>query len=204
MPAECSSAEEALEALAQGETEVVMGTEDWDAVEMDGDELESVCAAIGRAAPLRFLSLHREDGLGEEGAAQLGRAVGDNCRGETALLSLYCAHNALDGAAAVALLGALPLRGLVRLQLDFNCIGDDGAKALAKALKEDKGAVETPLEVSLFRNAVTGDGGRALADGVEANERITALHLDANHYILSESHDRIAAVLRRNRERLGL
>merc|ERR1711957_727890 len=81
-----------------------------------------------------------------------------------------------DGAKALA--QALRVNtNLAVLNLDGNDIGDDGAKALAQALR-----VNTNLTtLNLNWNSIRDDGAKALAQALRINTNLTTLNLDGNN-----------------------
>jgi ribosomal protein S13 len=96
---------------------------------------------------------------------------------------------------------------LVKLDLGFNCISDDGAKQIADALKVnhimnlktlilthndigDEGAqaiadalkVNNSMEIlKLFNNKIGDDGAEAIADALKVNHRLETLYLNDNN-----------------------
>ena len=68
-------------------------------------------------------------------------------------------------------------RVLTSVDLQVNAIGDDGAKAIAEALKVT--AVLT--ELSLYRNNIGDDGAKAIAEALKVNAVLTKLDLEYNN-----------------------
>lgn len=97
------------------------------------------------------------------------------------LTDLKLQYSSLEDAHAAALslvLNTHPsLQSLTQLHLFDNCIGDDGAIALAKAL-ETNSSITT---VSLGSNTIGDVGATALADALRTNISIIELHLYKNN-----------------------
>jgi Ran GTPase-activating protein (RanGAP) involved in mRNA processing and transport len=55
------------------------------------------------------------------------------------------------------------------LDLSYNSIGDDGAKALAEALKTNS----TLTTLDLQNNSIGPDGAKALAEALKTNSTVT-------------------------------
>jgi Ran GTPase-activating protein (RanGAP) involved in mRNA processing and transport len=90
-------------------------------------------------------------------------------------LDLYNNSIGNDGAKAIA--EALKVNTvLTRLDLDTNSIGNDGTKAIAEALK-----VNTVLTtLSLQSNSIGNDGAKAIAEALKRNTVLTTLNLGYN------------------------
>ncbi len=65
---------------------------------------------------------------------------------------------------------------MTSVDLWFNSIGDDGAKAIAEALKVN--AVLTKLELDF--NSFGDDGAKAIAEALKVNAVLTKLDLENN------------------------
>ena len=83
------------------------------------------------------------------------------------------------------------------LNLPGNKIGDDGAKAIAEALKENTSV--TNLDLS--SNAISDEGAKAIAEALKENTTITSLDLDENQIGAAGAKD-IVDFIRRNVELL--
>jgi Ran GTPase-activating protein (RanGAP) involved in mRNA processing and transport len=82
---------------------------------------------------------------------------------------------------------------LTELNLTAKSIGDDGAKAIAEALK-----VNTVLtSLSLDDNSIGDDGAKAIAEGLKVNTVLTRLDLD-NNSIGNDGAKAIAEALSRS------
>jgi hypothetical protein len=81
-----------------------------------------------------------------------------------------------DGAKAIA--DALKVNhSLETLYLNDNNIGDDGAKAIADALKDNKSLDKLDLD----DNKIDDDGAKAIADALKVNHRLESLLLRNNN-----------------------
>jgi hypothetical protein len=91
-------------------------------------------------------------------------------------LKLYYNSISDDGAKAIAeALKVNPV--LTNLNLSFNSnIGDDGAKAIAEALKVNP----VLTELNLRYNSIGGDGAKAIAEALKVNPVLTSLDLYRN------------------------
>jgi len=70
----------------------------------------------------------------------------------------------------------LPLTGLAKLDLNYNSIGDDGAKQVAQLIQD--GSSLTFLD--LVKNSIQAPGVQALAEALGKNRSLKALHLGMN------------------------
>ena len=104
-----------------------------------------------------------------------------NCFGDLLELNLSCNSIGDDGAKALAdALKKCCNIKLTSLNLSSNSIGDDGAKALADALKNCCNIKLTSLNLS--SNSIGDDGAKALADALKncCNIKLTSLNLSSN------------------------
>jgi hypothetical protein len=88
--------------------------------------------------------------------------------------TLYLSGNNIGDEGAIAIAEALKVNAvLTELNLQLNSIGHDGAKAIAEALK-----VNTVLnELHLYRNNIGDDGAKAIAEALKVNAVVTTLSL---------------------------
>eukprot|EP00937_MAST-01D_sp_MAST-1D-sp2_P006374 g6374.t1 len=152
------------------------------------------CCAIARAlcgnSRLRVLSLDHNS-VGDEGAEQLGRALLHNHQ----LRELHLASNFVTdhGARFLAESLAKPhghfesgvqVHALSVLDLGDNKLLDDGAMALAAALRKNRSLTE----LGLRSNKIKADACHQLADALRENCTLTDLDLDLNQVT---THDAI-------------
>jgi Ran GTPase-activating protein (RanGAP) involved in mRNA processing and transport len=86
-------------------------------------------------------------------------------------------------------------RALKVLNLHLNQIGDEGAKALAKALERN----QTLRELDLESNQIGDEGALALAEALAKNQTLTMLNL-AHNKIGVEGAQALAEALKRNQK----
>ena len=79
------------------------------------------------------------------------------------------------------------------LNLDFNSIGDEGAKALATVLEKNRSLEE----LKLYKNNIGDEGAKALASALEKNRSLKRLELDSNN-IDNEGTKALATALEKN------
>ena len=143
----------------------------------------SLAAAIACNTQLVQLVL-RGNEIGDEGAYFL--AEGLKCNGTLLDLDLFC--NAIEERGAQMLARALhePTCALNALNLDTNDVGDEGAAALADALKVNAMLLELDLGSNRERNTgatshLIGErGAAALADALASNSTLTRLDVGGN------------------------
>ncbi len=75
-----------------------------------------------------------------------------------------------------------------------NCIGDEGAKALAEALETNA----TLTSINLTENNIGDEGAKALAEGLKTNATLTSINLGGNN-IGDEGAKALAEVLKTNK-----
>jgi Ran GTPase-activating protein (RanGAP) involved in mRNA processing and transport len=88
---------------------------------------------------------------------------------------------------------------LTSLNLEWNNIGDEGAKALADALGKDSRLTS----LGLFGNSIGDEGAKALADALGKNSGLTSLYLGANN-IGAEGAKALADALGKDSSLTGL
>ncbi|MFO1021448.1 MAG: hypothetical protein U0903_12240 [Planctomycetales bacterium] len=144
--------------------------------------------------PGLYLNVNR---IGDSGACALAEMLSENQN----LLELGLASNGI-GPCGVALANALKThQGLRSLELGFsrstralhcqgNCLGDEGAIALADALKQNR----TLMHLDLSRNGMTASGLAALIAALQENQTLQSLRIDG------PGQDVLADILQRNRE----
>ncbi|KAF9551518.1 hypothetical protein EC957_008187 [Mortierella hygrophila] len=93
------------------------------------------------------------------------------------LTTLNLKYNSIGSDGAKAMAEVLKTNStLTTLDLSNNSIGDDGAKAMAEALKTNS----TLTTLDLFNNSIGDDGAKAMAEALKTNSTLTTLNLEYN------------------------
>jgi Ran GTPase-activating protein (RanGAP) involved in mRNA processing and transport len=96
---------------------------------------------------------------------------------DTTLTALTLEYNEIGDEGAKALAAALEQNTtIIQLDLGVNQIGDEGAKVLAVALEHNT----TLTQLSLWDNQIGDEGAKALAAALEQNTTLTQLNLRNN------------------------
>ena len=112
--------------------------------------------------------------IGNNGAEALARSLEQN----TALQSLTLCYNLISGSGALSLLAPRPMKEIKLLDLRYNAIGDDGANALAEAIKSRNATLQN---VSIRDNFVGPRGVVRIAEALERNSSVEHLDLGKNN-----------------------
>lgn len=170
-----------------------------------GDEgCRSLSDALRRNWSLLFLNLTDAD-VGPDGAA----ALADGLRHNRGLESLNLSRNVRMGSEGAEILAAAYLKGrqgwcanyhgdrypgLVHLDLSDTGVGDDGAAAIADAMKTN-GALS---DLDLSRNGLTSAGASSIANALEINCTLRCVRLGGNSAIRDDGASNVAFALFRN------
>ncbi|KAF5827656.1 hypothetical protein DUNSADRAFT_305 [Dunaliella salina] len=135
--------------------------------------------------------------IGPQGAAHVAAAIQGQGTSLDGLQTVCLADNRLGPAGAAALCAALtqqqqqqgscsaPLVGrgskLKAMDLTLNLLGDEGAKAVSKVLKEASPPLSCLSSLTLGGNAIGVDGARALAQMLPSLPSLLELHLPGNY-----------------------
>ena len=133
--------------------------------------------ALADNTALMMLDLNQYNEVGDDGAAALGTALRKN----RSLRALFVANNAISEDGAESLAEMLdPLDGgndsLQSLDLGANEIGVVGAKAIAKALKHNKGL----RALYIGANGIGDKGAKAFAATLKSNDALGTLFMRKN------------------------
>ena len=144
------------------------------------DEVKPFTEALKASAESQLVSLDlRGSWIGPLGGDGLAKAL----QGHTSLASLGLGSTALGdlgGASLVRKLVHSRAAALRRLDLSHNHLGDDFARTLSEALRDDDDEV-APLEsIDLAWNGISPRGGRYLGDALRVNEDLRELRLRWN------------------------
>ena len=159
------------------------------------EQLRKICEAEGRQPMLHSGKIIRWDDLTdaaqappppppptEAEMAAFFAKVGVSLEQVRSAIQLKWSNKGLtDGDCKVIgfLIAAKFMPALRNLELYGNNIGDEGAKAIADALKSGT-AVLTKL--SLYGNYISDDGVKAIAEALKANAALTTLHVGHNSF----------------------
>ncbi|MBM3618291.1 MAG: hypothetical protein FJX23_07060 [Alphaproteobacteria bacterium] len=129
---------------------------------------KALAEGLAKNQTLEKLVLYSND-ITDEGAIALADALKQN----NSLKSLTLDYNRVGESGAQAIADAMGKHPLTSLGLGANCLGDDGAVAIAKAGK----SLET---LTLFRNAIGDEGAVAVAEHLFTKGVLQSLDISTN------------------------
>lgn len=132
---------------------------------------QALVASLAKSSKLTKLDLS-DNGIGEVGGKYLGELVAK----PGPLKQADFSWNSMRGLAVVEIASGLKTSPLVRLNLAWNGLGENGASVVGGALKEN--ATLQFLDVS--SNRVGAVGAEALAEGLKENQTLRSLQVNGN------------------------
>ncbi|CAE7941950.1 NLRC3, partial [Symbiodinium necroappetens] len=139
-------------------------------IEVGEAEAEEFCKALGLNDTITKLEI-RDAFAHRARCSALWKALADALKSNNCTVThVNLESNDIGDEGAKALADALKSNCTVtHVNLEFNMIGGQGAKAFADALKSNC----TVTDVNLYGNWIGVEGGKALADAVESNRTVT-------------------------------
>jgi len=146
--------------------ELNLFSKDW----VDDQTMASLAECMRGNTSLTFIGFRSCPNVGDEGASSLATVLQSN----KTLKKLSLESTKLGDRGAVALARAVPMSGLIRLDLGYTLVSDEGAAALADMIAATRTLATLVLD---HCKGVTDNGVDALIRGLESNTTITVLGL---------------------------
>ena len=139
---------------------------------MGDNGAQALAESLLKSSKLTKLDLS-DNGIGEAGGRCLGELVG-NVKGS--LKQADFSWNSMRGAAVIEIATGLRTSPLLRLNLAWNGLGEQGAKVVGSALSENS----TLQFLDISSNRVGLQGAVALAEGLRENQTLRSLQINGN------------------------